>query len=263
MLLPKMKTFRALSWNVNGLRAALNKGLDSVIDDPSLDAVCLQETKIDPQALEKLEFQSPYPYCHWHSAERKGYSGTAILSRRKPIAVSSDFPAAKKSHPPEGRMIAAEFEAFFLVNTYVPNARRDLSRLDYRSQHWDPDLRRYLTTLANTKPVIVCGDFNVAHREIDLANPKSNRRNAGFTDEERNGFSQLLEAGFVDIFRARNPDTPGLYTWWTWRANARQRNIGWRIDYFLVSESIANAVHSAEIHPEIHGSDHCPISIEW
>lgn len=262
MLAPMKKKFRALSWNVNGLRAALGKGLNAVIEDPTLDAVCLQETKIDPQALEKLQFECSYPHCHWNAAERKGYSGTAILSRHKPIAVSCDFPSPKHSHPPEGRIIAAEFKEFFLVNTYVPNARRDLSRLDYRHNQWDPELRRHLTALANFKPVVICGDFNVAHQEIDLANPKSNRRNAGFTDEERKGFSQLLDAGFVDIFRAHNPDTPGLYTWWTWRANARERNIGWRIDYFLVSESIANAISSAKIHPDIHGSDHCPVSVE-
>lgn len=257
-----MKKFRALSWNVNGLRSALTKGLEAVIADPTLDAVCLQETKIDAEALEKLRFECPFPHCYWHSGERKGYSGTAILSRHRPIAVSTDFPTAGNEHPPEGRIIAAEFERFFLVNTYVPNARRDLSRLDYRSTRWDPDLRRYLTALAETKPVVVCGDFNVAHQEIDLANPRANRRNAGFTDEEREGFGRLLDAGFADVFRRRNPDTPGLYTWWTWRANARERNIGWRIDYFLVSEALATAVHDAAIHPDIHGSDHCPVSIE-
>ncbi len=258
-----MTNFRALSWNVNGLRAALNKGLGEVLDDPSLTAVCLQETKIDPLALDKLQFECPYPYCHWHSAERKGYSGTAILSRRKPIAVSCEAPGKKTDHPLEGRLIAAEFDEFFLVNTYVPNSRRDLSRLEYRQKKWDPDLRRYLVKLAKTKPVVVCGDFNVAHQEIDLANPKANRRNAGFTDEERDGFSRLLDAGFVDIYRAHNPDASGQYTWWTWRANARQRNIGWRIDYFLVSEAIANSIQNPTIHPEIHGSDHCPVSIEY
>lgn len=248
-----------VSWNVNGVRSALGKGLLSVIEQRAPDVLCLQEIKISAEHLPALSL--PFEHQFWHHASKPGYSGTAILSRVKPRRVLRDFPQPHK-HPSEGRLLAAEFAGCWLVNVYVPNSRRELVRLPYRQTEWDPALRGFLRELAQEKPVVVCGDFNVAHAEIDLANPASNRRNAGFTDEERAGFSTLLEASFVDVFRARHPGEPGHYSWWTYRMNARARNIGWRIDYFLVSTPLVKKVRDAFIWPEVMGSDHCPVGIK-
>ncbi len=248
-----------VSWNVNGLRSVIGKGFSSFLEKKKPAVLCLQEIKIDAAKLAALQF--PYPHLLWHSAQKPGYSGTAILSHHKPLRVVRDLPG-EPPHPLEGRLLAAEFDDFWLVNVYVPNSQRELTRLAYRQNHWDPGLRKYLAGLARKKPVVVCGDFNVAHEPIDLANPQANRRNAGFTDEERAGFSSLLEAGFVDTFRHHHPGEAGHYSWWTYRMNARARNIGWRIDYFLVSQGFLPRVKKSFIWPEITGSDHCPVGIE-
>lgn len=245
-----------VSWNVNGVRSALGKGLAGFLAEAAPDILCLQETKCETAKARAIELG--YAHAAWHEAEKKGYSGTAILSRVAPLRVEADFPG---DHPREGRVLTAEFKGFHLVNAYVPNAQRELARLDYRLR-WDADFRRHLAKLARTKPVLVCGDFNCAHQEIDLANPQANRRNAGFTDEERASFGELLDGnGFTDTFRARNPGRTGAYSWWTYRMNARERNIGWRLDYFLASEGLSDAWSKPQIHPEIPGSDHCPISL--
>jgi exodeoxyribonuclease-3 len=248
-----------VSWNVNGLRSVLRKGLLEFIEQRKPDVLCLQETKIPTPEAEKLTL--PYPHQFWHEAAKPGYSGTAILSQHAPKQVLRDFPG-KHSHPAEGRLLAAEFAGCWLVNVYVPNSRRELVRLPYRQQEWDPKLRGFLAELATDKPVVVCGDFNVAHEPIDLANPGPNRRNAGFTDEERTGFSELLAGGLVDVFREQHPGQPGLYSWWTYRMNARARNIGWRIDYFLVSKALKKNVQDAFIWADVHGSDHCPVGVK-
>lgn len=250
--------FTLISWNVNGLRSALGKGFLRFVEERGPDVVCLQETKIPTDVAVKLAL--PYAHQYWHEAAKPGYSGTAILSRKKPLQVLRDFPGPH-AHPAEGRLLAAEFTDFWLVNVYVPNSRRELVRLPYRQEQWDPALRGFLAKLAREKPVIVCGDFNVAHTPIDLANPTSNRRNAGFTDEERAGFTALLGTDLVDVFRQKHPEQPGHYSWWTYRANARERNIGWRIDYFLVSAGLAGRVSEAFIWPEVAGSDHCPVGV--
>ncbi|MGA2051781.1 MAG: exodeoxyribonuclease III [Opitutales bacterium] len=248
-----------VSWNVNGLRSVLGKGFLRFAEERQPEVLCLQETKIPTAQAEKLVL--PFAHQYWAEAAKPGYSGVAILSAKKPAQVLTDFPRPHR-HPPEGRLLAAEFETFWLVNVYVPNSRRELVRLPYRQQEWDPALREFLRDLAREKPVVVCGDFNVAHEEIDLANPASNRRNAGFTDEERAGFSALLGANFVDIFRQRHPGEPGHYSWWTYRMNARARNIGWRIDYFLVSTPLVKQVSEAFIWAEVPGSDHCPVGVK-
>ncbi|HTB63920.1 MAG TPA: exodeoxyribonuclease III [Opitutales bacterium] len=248
-----------ISWNVNGLRSVIGKGLLTFIEQRIPDVLCLQEIKISEEHVPALAL--PYAHQFWHHAEKPGYSGTAILSHVKPRQVLRDFPG-KHVHPAEGRVLAAEFAGYWLVNVYVPNSRRELVRLPYRQKEWDPALRKFLSDLAREKPVIVCGDFNVAHAEIDLANPASNRRNAGFTDEERTGFTDLLGAGFVDVFRDKHPGEKGHYSWWTYRSDARARNIGWRIDYFLVSSPLAKKVREAFIWPDVTGSDHCPVGIE-
>ncbi len=247
-----------VSWNVNGLRSVLGKGLLTFIEKRAPDVLCLQEIKISDEHVPALAL--PYEHQFWHHAAKPGYSGTAILSRVKPKRVLRDFPG-KHDHPLEGRVLAAEFASYWLVNVYVPNSRRELVRLPYRQKEWDPALRKFLATLAKEKPVVVCGDFNCAHEEIDLANPTSNRRNAGFTDEERAGFSELLKSGLVDVFRQKHPGEKGHYSWWTYRMNARARNIGWRIDYFLVSTPLVKKVEQAFIWPEVLGSDHCPVGI--
>jgi exodeoxyribonuclease-3 len=247
-----------VSWNVNGLRSVLRKGFLQFVEERGPDVLCLQETKIPTKEAEKLTL--PYAHQYWHEAMKAGYSGTAILSHHAPKQVLRDFPG-KHNHPPEGRLLAAEFAGFWQVNVYVPNSRRELVRLPYRQQEWDPKLRGFLRELAQDKPVVVCGDFNVAHAEIDLANPGPNRRNAGFTDEERAGFTELLGGEFVDVFRERHPGEPGHYSWWTYRMNARARNIGWRIDYFLVSKMLQPKVQEAFIWPEVAGSDHCPVGV--
>jgi len=246
-----------LSWNVNGIRAAMKKGFVEFLEREEPDVLCVQEIKAMPDQVEGLFWPTQY-HRFWNSAEKPGYSGTAIFTRIDPMRVTRGI--GVESHDREGRVITAEFDRFFLVNCYTPNSQRELTRLDYR-QAWDRDFLDYLKRLDQAKPVILCGDLNVAHREIDLARPRENRGNSGFTDEERAGFSALLNAGFVDTFRALEP-AGGNYTWWTYRAGARQKNIGWRIDYWCVSKRILQEVRRSWIRPEVMGSDHCPIGLE-
>lgn len=246
---------KLISWNVNGLRACVGKGFYESIAALDADVVCLQETKLQAGQIDlALEGYETY----WNYAEKKGYSGTAIFTRRHPLSVT--YGLGIDLHDHEGRIITAEYEDFYLVTAYVPNSQDGLRRLDYRQQ-WDKDLRAYLKELETRKPVVLCGDLNVAHREIDLKNPKSNRKNAGFTDEEREGFQQLLDAGFVDTFRHFYPDQTDIYSWWSYRFRAREKNAGWRIDYFVVSEALRPLLESAAIHTEIFGSDHCPVEV--
>lgn len=245
-----------VSWNVNGLRACIGKGFSDFFKLSEADVFCIQETKLQRSSF---EFDQPGYYDYWNDAEKKGYAGTAVFSKIKPLAVT--YGIGIDAHDHEGRVITLEFDAFFVVNVYVPNAQDELKRLSYRMT-WDDDFRAYLQTLDNKKPVIVCGDFNVAHQEIDLKNPAANRRNAGFTDEERADFSKLLNSGFVDAFRHIYPDARDAYTYWSYRFGARQRNAGWRIDYACLSTRIAQELHSFTIHSAVMGSDHCPISIE-
>lgn len=256
----KKKKLKIISWNVNGLRAVMKKGFTDYLEQEKADIVCLQESKITESEVPKLDI--PYPCQYWHSADKKGYSGTGLLTHTEPLSYTTQF-KGKAEHPQEGRVQTAEFESFYLVNVYVPNSKRELLRLPYRQNEWDPDFRNYLKKLAKKKPVIACGDFNVAHEEIDIARPKNNRRNAGFTDEERNEFTKLLNAGFIDTFRHQHPDEADHYTWWSYRANARANNIGWRIDYFIISNSLEGQLKQAFIRPEVLGSDHCPIGIEF
>lgn len=244
-----------ISWNVNGLRACCGKGFEETFRKLDADFFCLQETKIQAGQLQ-LEFDGYRSY--WNYAEKKGYSGTAIYSRYEPLSVT--YGIGIDSHDHEGRVITLEMEDFFLVNVYTPNSQEELARLGYRMV-WEDDFRKYLLGLKSRKPVIVCGDMNVAHKEIDLKNPKTNRRNAGFTDEEREKFSVLLENGFTDTFRYFYPDAEGIYSWWSYRFRSRERNTGWRIDYFLVSEGLTDRLESAGIHTEIFGSDHCPVEL--
>ena len=246
---------RFVSWNVNGLRAALKKGFMESFKELDADAFCLQETKMqEGQAILDLPGYEQYFY----SAEQKGYSGTAIFTRVQPLSVS--YGIGIEEHDNEGRVITMEFEDVYLVTVYTPNSKNGLLRLDYRMV-WEDAFRTFLLALRAKKPVVVCGDLNVAHTEIDLKNPKSNRRNAGFTDEERGKFTELLAAGFVDTFRALYPDLTGAYTWWSYLRHARETNAGWRIDYFLVSEELRDRIAAAEIHADIFGSDHCPVSL--
>ena len=246
---------KLISWNVNGLRACVGKGFYESIAALDADVVCLQETKLQAGQIDlALEGYETY----WNYADKKGYSGTAIFTRRQPLSVT--YGLGIDLHDHEGRIITAEYEDFYLVTAYVPNSQDGLRRLDYRQQ-WDKDLRAYLKELETRKPVVLCGDLNVAHREIDLTNPKSNRKNAGFTDEEREGFQQLLDAGFVDTFRHFYPDQTDIYSWWSYRFRAREKNAGWRIDYFVVSEALRPLLESAAIHTEIFGSDHCPVEV--
>ncbi|MDR2982253.1 MAG: exodeoxyribonuclease III [Puniceicoccales bacterium] len=244
------------SWNVNGIRSVSAKTLDSFLEKYSPDILCLQEIKATmPQSG---DLSIPYPYQFFHSADKAGYAGTAILSRVAPLRVTMNFPG---DHPQEGRVISAEFSGCYVVCAYVPNSQRELARLDYRLR-WDADFQKHISVLAKRKPVLVCGDFNCAHEEIDLANPKQNRRNAGFTDEERGSFSKLLANGFDDTFRLKNPGCPACYSWWTYRMNARERNIGWRLDYWLASRQLADAWSDPAIHADVLGSDHCPVSLK-
>jgi exodeoxyribonuclease-3 len=252
-----------ISWNVNGLRAVLKKGFQDFLNNCGAQVVCLQETKISDDLTNNFEFEG-YPHVCWNCAEKKGYSGTAILSQVEPISVQYGMGIAK--HDSEGRVITAEFADYFLVTVYTPNAQnhdenKRPRRLDYRTREWDVDFLGYVKDLGQSKPVVICGDLNVAHTEIDLANPKTNRKNAGFTDEERSGFENLLAAGFVDSFRYLHPNSTEAYSWWSYRATARERNIGWRIDYFCVSKSLLPAVQKAVILPEVMGSDHCPVHL--
>ena len=247
---------KLISWNVNGLRAVLGKGFLDYVAQESPDILCLQETKLQP---EQAVFDLPGYHRFFNSADKKGYSGTAILTRTEPLSVTYDFGGDEHRH--EGRIITAEFPQFYLVCCYTPNSQDGLKRLDYRMR-WEDDLRDYLRELDQTKPVVYCGDLNVAHREIDLKNPKTNRQNPGFSDEEREKMTRLLEAGFVDTFRYINGDVTDRYSWWSYRFHAREKNVGWRIDYFIVSQRLADKGKAADIRSEIYGSDHCPVLLE-
>ncbi len=247
---------KLISWNVNGLRACCDKGFREAFKALDADFFCLQETKMQAGQLD-LNFDGYQSY--WNYAEKKGYSGTAIFSRHTPLNVSYGIGIDEHDH--EGRVITLEMPKFFLVTVYTPNSQDELKRLDYRMK-WEDDFKNYLLELDARKPVIVCGDLNVAHKEIDLKNPKTNRRNAGFTDEEREKFSQLLEAGFTDSFRHFYPDREGIYSWWSYRFKAREKNAGWRIDYFLVSNRLKDQLTGADIHTTVFGSDHCPVEVD-
>ena len=247
---------KLISWNVNGLRACVQKGFLDFFNEADADIFCLQETKLQEGQL-NLELKGYNQY--WNYAEKKGYSGTAVFSKTKPLDVI--YGIDKDEHNKEGRVITLEFEDFYLVNVYTPNSKAELARLDYRIQ-WEDEFMAHVKTLDSKKPVILCGDLNVAHKEIDLKNPKPNMNNAGFTMDERNKFTVLLENGFVDTFRYFYPEKEGIYSWWSYRFNARANNAGWRIDYFCISERIQDRLKSAEIHCEILGSDHCPVSLE-
>lgn len=247
---------KLVSWNVNGLRAAMTKGFMDYFSEIDADIFALQEIKLSEG---QIEMDIPGYYEYWNYANKKGYSGTAIFTKIKPLNVS--YGLGLEEHDTEGRVITLEFEDFHFVVVYTPNAKRKLERLDYR-MIWEDEFRVYLNRLDEIKPVILCGDLNVAHKEIDLKNPSTNRRSAGFTDEERGRFTQLLESGFVDSFRHFYPDLEGAYTWWSYLTKARERNAGWRIDYFLVSEKMVENMKSAQIHSDIMGSDHCPVYLE-
>ena len=247
---------KLISWNVNGLRAVVNKGFYENFAKLNGDVFCIQETKMQEGQLEvKLDGYKKY----FNSAIRKGYSGTAVFTKIKPLNVT--YGIGIKEHDTEGRVITIEFEKFYLVNCYTPNAQRELTRLDYR-MIWEKDFRNYLKKINNIKPVILCGDLNVAHNEIDLKNPKSNKGNAGFTNEEREQMTNLLNSGFVDTFRYLYPDKENEYSWWSYMGNAREKNIGWRIDYFIVSENIKDKIKDSKIHQDIFGSDHCPVELD-
>lgn len=247
---------RFISWNVNGLRACTTKGFTDTFRKLDADFFCLQETKMQAGQLD-VEFEGYKSY--WNYAEKKGYSGTAVFTRHEPVSVSYGLGIDEHDH--EGRVITLEMPDFYLVNVYTPNSQDELARLDYRMK-WEDDFRNYLLEIEKKKPVVVCGDLNVAHKEIDLKNPKTNRRNAGFTDEERAKFSTLLDSGFIDTFRYFYPDAEGIYSWWSYRFRAREKNAGWRIDYFLVSKGLEERLEGASIHTEILGSDHCPVELD-
>ena len=247
---------KLISWNVNGIRACLTKGFEDFFKEVNADVFCIQETKCQEGQV-NLKFNGYKSF--WNSAEKKGYSGTAIFTKKEPISVN--YGIGIKEHDKEGRVITLEFEKFFIVNIYTPNSKRELERLNYRMV-WEDAIRKYLIKLNKIKPVIMCGDLNVAHKEIDLKNPKTNRHNAGFTDEERNKMTKLLEEGFTDTFRYLYPDEIDKYTWWSYMGRAREKNVGWRIDYFIVSNNIKNKIREAKIYSEIYGSDHCPVELE-
>ena len=247
---------KLVSWNVNGLRACLGKGFLDFCAFADADVICLQETKMRP---EQAEFDLQGYTRFWNSADKAGYSGTAVFTRREPLSVTYDFGVDEHRH--EGRVITAEYEEFYLVCCYTPNSKDQLARLPYRVI-WEDDIRAYLKELDGKKPVVYCGDLNVAHEEIDIKNPKSNRMNPGFSDEERAKMTELLASGFVDTFRALHPDRTGAYSWWSYRFNARKNNAGWRIDYFIVSERLRERIKSADILSDVMGSDHCPVALE-
>ena len=247
---------RLLSWNVNGIRACIKKDFGSFFNEIDADIFCIQETKASSS---QVDFDSPGYTQFWNSAEKKGYSGTLVFTKKEPI--NSIYGLGIEKHDNVGRVITLEFDNFFLVNVYTPNSKRDLSRLDYRENEWDIDFLTHVIELEKIKPVIFCGDLNVAHNEIDLRNPKANQRNAGFTIEERKGFDNIVSHGFTDTFRHFNKEGDN-YTWWSYMGGARSRNVGWRIDYFCTSEILNSKLSNAKIHPEILGSDHCPVSIE-
>lgn len=247
---------KLISWNVNGLRACLDKGFMDFFKEAEADVFCLQEIKL---SAGQLDLELPGYHQYWNYAEKKGYSGTAIFSRQEPLNVAYGIGVPEHDH--EGRVIAAEYPEYYVVTVYTPNSQRELTRLDYRME-WEAAFLAYLKKLEERKPVIYCGDLNVAHREIDLKNPKSNRHNAGFTDEERACFTKVLENGFVDTFRHFYPELEGAYSWWSYMAQSRARNIGWRIDYFVCSEALRDRLRDAKIHARVMGSDHCPVELE-
>ena len=246
---------KLISWNVNGLRACVEKGFSGFFEDVDADVFCLQETKLQEG---QISLDLPGFHQYWNYAEKKGYSGTAVFTKQEPLSVSRGIGIEEHDH--EGRVITLEFDNFYLITVYTPNSQEELKRLDYRMK-WEDDFLRYLKNLENKKPVVVCGDMNVAHQEIDLKNPKTNRKNAGFTDEERGKFTELLEAGFVDTFRYFYPDMEGIYSWWSYRFSARAKNAGWRIDYFCVSECLKERLKDARILTDVMGSDHCPVEL--
>jgi exodeoxyribonuclease-3 len=259
-----MSNLKLISWNVNGIRAALKKGFQDFLDSEQPDILCLQETKISDDLVPAFSFDG-YEHLFWNCAEKKGYSGTAVISKQKPLSIQRGIGIEK--HDQEGRVITAEFDKFYLVTVYTPNSQnhdenKRPRRLNYRTREWDVDFLAYVRALEAAKPVVFCGDLNVAHKEIDLANPKTNRKNAGFTDEERAGFDAILGAGFIDSFRHVYPDATDRYSWWSYRAGARQRNIGWRIDYFCVSQALKDHIEKTDILDQVPGSDHCPIVLE-
>lgn len=246
---------KLISWNVNGLRSCMDKGFMDFFDSVSADVFCLQEIKLSEG---QLDWNKDGYYAYWNYADKKGYSGTALFSKEEPLSVTMDMGIDEHDH--EGRIICAEYEDYYVVTVYTPNSKRELERLDYRMK-WEDDFRAYLNKLRENKPVVVCGDMNVAHKEIDLKNPKSNRRNAGFTDEEREKMTELLDSGFIDTFRYFNPDVTERYSWWSYMFHAREKNAGWRIDYFLASKELEDRLVLAEIHDKVMGSDHCPVEL--
>lgn len=246
---------KLISWNVNGLRACVQKGFLEYFNSVNADVFCIQESKLQEG---QIELDLPGYEQYWNYAEKKGYSGTAIFTKKKPLSVK--YGLGIEEHDHEGRVITLEFEDEYVITVYTPNSQNELARLDYRMK-WEDDFKEYLKELSKKKSVIVCGDLNVAHKEIDLKNPKTNRKNAGFTDEEREKLTYLLKAGFIDTFRYFKPDVTGIYSWWSYRFNSRKNNAGWRIDYFLVSEDMKDRLVSADIHTEVLGSDHCPVEL--
>ena len=251
---------KLISGNVNGLRAVITKGFKDFFEEINADIFCIQETKMQEDQIEDniKEIFKQYN-CYWNSAEKKGYSGTAVFSKKKPLKVT--YGIGIEEHDKEGRVITLEFEKFYLVNCYTPNSKRELERLEYRMV-WENEFRKYLVELNKSKPVVICGDLNVAHEEIDLKNPKTNRRNAGFTDEERGKMTELLDSGFTDTFRYLYPNKTECYSWWSYMFKAREKNAGWRIDYFLVSKSIENKIKESYIFSDVMGSDHCPVGLD-
>lgn len=247
---------KLISWNVNGLRACMEKGFLDFFNKADADIFCLQETKLQAG---QISLELPGYYQYWNYAQKKGYSGTAMFTKKEPLHVS--YGIGMQEHDTEGRVITAEFEDRYVVTVYTPNSQEELKRLSYRMQ-WEEDFLKYLKKLEEKKPVIFCGDLNVAHKEIDLKNPKTNKKNAGFTQEERSCFDKVLESGFIDTFRYFYPDQEGIYSWWSYRFQARAKNAGWRIDYFLVSESLKDKLEDAVIHTQVTGSDHCPVELD-
>lgn len=247
---------KLISWNVNGLRACMQKGFKEFFDASDADFFCLQETKLQEG---QIDFAPEGYYAYWNYAEKKGYSGTAIFTKHKPLRVS--YGIGIEEHDHEGRVITLEYENFYVITVYTPNSKRELLRLPYR-MIWEDDFLAYLKKLETVKPVIYCGDLNVAHQEIDLKNPKTNRNNAGFTNEERAKFTQAVQAGMIDTFRYFYPEKEGAYSWWSYQFKAREKNVGWRIDYFMVSEALKQKLQDAKIHPEVFGSDHCPVELD-
>lgn len=247
---------KMISWNVNGLRACMNKGFNQFFEETDADIFCLQETKLQEG---QIDFKPDGYFCYWNYAKKKGYSGTAVFTKKKPLKVT--YGMGLEEHDDEGRLITLEFDSFYFATVYVPNSKRELERLDYRMK-WEDDFRSYILTLNKSKPIVFCGDLNVAHKEIDLKNPKTNHNNAGFTDNEREKLSIMLESGFTDTFRYFYPDTTGAYSWWSYMFRAREKNAGWRIDYFISSKELEDKLKDAKIHSDIFGSDHCPIELD-